>query len=75
MKPRKDFLTQKVIERGILLDHLRGSLAAWTYMASQKTPTEIITRVLCMPASRRQQDVLMISAWVDLGLEAKPPNN
>lgn len=63
MKLRSNLNLKKSVERGLLLDKLRGSLPAWLYMASCGIPVEVIARVLCWSDKRRVTDKAMLDSW------------
>jgi hypothetical protein len=45
-----------LIEQGITLDILHGSVVAWRFLAAHGVPDEIILRVLSEPSQRRASD-------------------
>lgn len=42
-----------IVEQGIARDTLHGSVQAWSFLAANKVPAEVILRVLSDPARRR----------------------
>ena len=46
-----------IVEQGIMRDNLHGSVKAWSFLAANDVPDDVILRVLSDPAKRRPAQV------------------
>jgi len=51
---RTDVLTAALIDHGLAVQGIAGSVAAYIYLARRRVPLVIIERVMSQPQSRRQ---------------------
>lgn len=56
MKMRINLDMSQIIENGLVVDDIQGSLAAWEYLLAHDIPSPIVLRVLSSPARRRESD-------------------
>jgi hypothetical protein len=71
MHARENVFMEKVVERGVLIDHIKGPASAWAFMVAFEVPETVISRVLSAPNLRRPADNDTIYRWQSVTAEAE----